>query len=1398
MRNNRHGMWYKALVIWLGVLLSVSGVPMAHIRAEEASAVMPGGATSTTADEGDKTPDGQNGEQQADSENQDEQNADSSEGSQSSPSASTSESADSAVKAASEQASTKEHASDEQASDERATDAQAPDEGVTEGQAPDKQVADERAADKQVTDEDKPNDKEASATSPALVQPDKGPTYASGTLSETVEVDSEHSLTVTVVYDQTACIPEGAELHVLTPRLANDADDENRDSHLRKALGLGEDERILKTLHAYVGIESDGVAVDPASDVEVTIETSVIEPAQSSMVEVAALDAAEHLVPRNLTDDKADVSSTKLAFSASHLGELAFATVAARQNLWEGHGLCVSLWVPRWCADREDLHVTAVDSDAPELDEGVDLLGCYTLQMASHPSYGTTLWLEARRSEGDSSKQQVSEELGGAIAYSVKDGALADRLFGPEDPQELVGFDVNDGQLLLAWDSGYRSASLHLDEVIVEGMMPEGTQGVARDVAQNYEDVTALLASLDQNAAAEVMAGTREVSTLAAYDITLRADGEEYQPDEGHPLTVTIVNDAIAEGQNLQVWHIADDGSVEVIRDFELSDGVVTFEAPGFSTYVLAAQNETATVALSTNFNIKASAQTYSRTTTVTFVDENKDPINGTITGTLNVRYTGTGPESNETNTIDMYSFADKLDPAIADEYDFSRVFVQLTATDQKDYRYIQVGDGSAIASNGSTTMYRAYLYMDSIAQNAPKQDYDGTWYLLSNGGAIDNMYIEFYHVAEASFYALDTRNDPVAGAEFSLYIDPDCYTPLEYKHEEVKAVSDKHGLVSFGKIPRGTYYMKETVVPDGYKKTTRIYTVVVDGETTIADVVHQDDDGSVIIANVLRMTLTKEWNDEGDHSNDSVAVTVYNRGEPIEEVTLNASNNWTTMLDNLDPNEEYMVSETSVMSNNANVTSSWIPHITYDQHDKHAEYYIADSFKKGKQYIIVTKTASGTRALDGGSSLTTTPITVNDEGTQISSTVSDAQLWTVDTITQDGIIALQNAGSQKYLDKGGKWMLNSEYPVPLYVRHTNDSGKMRFYHRANLNSAAWNYLYVWYSGGKEGATDNYANVVSQAAVFDIYRKVNVSTVDVTITNNATQYPMRIKNVSYPSGSELEGMEYDLYEEEEYNKTNHGEPLMEGLTAGVDGLLQHEDSTTLKLSAGTYYLVQKSSLPAEGYAPLTRPVKFTITRKGALKVALEDQEFRDYTYSTTEMVGETTLPVLQVPNNKPATVEVTLDVQGDYADKTREFEFDLTIPQGTGQISAQVNGVATVFSEDAHTFKLAHGQTLRLIDIPATVSYGLTQAPVASYDTQATADGCTVNYVGGNTHVITISEISGTHDNPARVTITETLPNADVPATGLDDNVSTWGVIVATCALAIAALLLRRQRRLSH
>ena len=74
---------------------------------------------------------------------------------------------------------------------------------------------------------------------------------------------------------------------------------------------------------------------------------------------------------------------------------------------------------------------------------------------------------------------------------------------------------------------------------------------------------------------------------LAAYDISLSLNGEEYQPEPGKPLTVTITDPSIEEGMALEIWHVHDDGLTEPIMDFSVEGSTVRFTAESFSVYLV-------------------------------------------------------------------------------------------------------------------------------------------------------------------------------------------------------------------------------------------------------------------------------------------------------------------------------------------------------------------------------------------------------------------------------------------------------------------------------------------------------------------------------------------------------------------------------------------------------------------------------------------------------------------------------------------------------------------------------------------------------------------------------------------------------------------------------------------
>lgn len=102
--------------------------------------------------------------------------------------------------------------------------------------------------------------------------------------------------------------------------------------------------------------------------------------------------------------------------------------------------------------------------------------------------------------------------------------------------------------------------------ITIEGEMPEGALPEAVDVSEEYDGII-------------------------AYDISISDDGEEYQPNEEHPVLVEINDPVISENSGIELWHIKDDGERERITDITIEDGKISFYAFGFSVYEIVKTN---------------------------------------------------------------------------------------------------------------------------------------------------------------------------------------------------------------------------------------------------------------------------------------------------------------------------------------------------------------------------------------------------------------------------------------------------------------------------------------------------------------------------------------------------------------------------------------------------------------------------------------------------------------------------------------------------------------------------------------------------------------------------------------------------------------------------------------
>jgi hypothetical protein len=105
--------------------------------------------------------------------------------------------------------------------------------------------------------------------------------------------------------------------------------------------------------------------------------------------------------------------------------------------------------------------------------------------------------------------------------------------------------------------------------VKLDGMMPQGAKAEAVDVSDEH-------------------------SGIAAYYITISKDETEFQPEEGHPIKVEITDPSISgkDSEDIQLWHILDDGSREQVTDITVKNGKISFYATGFSVYEIVTQED--------------------------------------------------------------------------------------------------------------------------------------------------------------------------------------------------------------------------------------------------------------------------------------------------------------------------------------------------------------------------------------------------------------------------------------------------------------------------------------------------------------------------------------------------------------------------------------------------------------------------------------------------------------------------------------------------------------------------------------------------------------------------------------------------------------------------------------
>ena len=151
-------------------------------------------------------------------------------------------------------------------------------------------------------------------------------------------------------------------------------------------------------------------------------------------------------------------------------------------------------------------------------------------------------------------------------------------------------------------------------------------------------------------------------------------------------------------------------------------------------------------------------------------------------------------------------------------------------------------------------------------------------------------------------FTKTDVLDNPLAGAEFTLYKEEECVTVETNRYGRRMAItSGANGVISFENMPVGTYYMKETKAPEGYALDNTVYKVIIadpDSPSGSKIVVNGDETETPVteITNEKpgELTVVKKWQDSNGNtvSAPGKTATVHlNRRHYVETMVAESHN---------------------------------------------------------------------------------------------------------------------------------------------------------------------------------------------------------------------------------------------------------------------------------------------------------------------------------------------------------------------------------------------------------------------------------------------------------------------------------------------------------------------------
>lgn len=268
---------------------------------------------------------------------------------------------------------------------------------------------------------------------------------------------------------------------------------------------------------------------------------------------------------------------------------------------------------------------------------------------------------------------------------------------------------------------------------------------------------------------------------------------------------------------------------------------------------------------------------------------------------------------------------------------------------------------------------------------------------------------------------------------------------------------------------------------------------------------------------------------------------------------------------------------------------------------------------------------------------------------------------------------------------------------------------------------------------------------------------------------------------------------------------------VEGIDQNDIGLVQEEifQFEIAKLVENSEQVDTSFSDEALGFSNGIKVVKITGTGSSTIeKLPIGNYRVQETSYANelgnykfVSKTGEGTVSVTGAENSKieitntyqhkDKTIAITKKVEGNMGEKDKEFDFILTLKQGsvsyTEPISAKKNGTDVATSITAtngeYSFKLKDNETIELI-IPYGLEYSISEKSEAGYEVDIEVNQGSAEAEGS---------LTGTLNSDVSATFTNTK-NIDAP-TGITRAVVPFAVMVIIALGAVVTFVVRRRIR---